>query len=132
VCCAAIFHNEGSRTAEYVVFDLGLAQEHQMGTENSPTAAANHSGAGRRLVASDNAKGAAVYAPDGNRLGRIKRVMADEATGEIVYAVVNFGLGSNIGFENNDSPVPWSLLAYNPRFDGFELKTASKQTAQRR
>lgn len=97
-----------------------------MGTENSPT------GAGRRLVDSDSAKGAAVYAPDGNRLGRIERVMADETTGEIVYAIVNFGLGSNIGFENDGHPVPWSLLTYNPRFDGYELKIAGKRTSQRR
>jgi hypothetical protein len=103
-----------------------------MGTENSPTAAANPSGARRRLVVSDNAKGAPVYAPDGNRLGRIDRVMADEATGEIVYAIVNFGLGSNIGFEADNHPVPWSLLRYNPRFDGYEVRIASKPTSQPR
>jgi hypothetical protein len=107
--------------------DLSQAQEHQMATENSATAAANQLGADRRLVASNNAKGAPVYAPDGNRLGRIERVMADAATGEIVYAIVNFGLGNSIGFETDDHPVPWSLLAYNPRFDGYELRIMNRK-----
>jgi len=51
------------------MFDLGLAQEHEMGTEQSfRTAAAGDIGGNRRLLASDNAKGAPVYAPDGNRM----------------------------------------------------------------
>jgi PRC-barrel domain len=104
-----------------------------MSTEQSlRTAAASNADSSRRLVASNNAKGAPVYAPDGNRLGRIEYVMADEATGEIAYAVVNFGLGSSIRFEIDHHPVPWSLLAYNPRFDGYELRVVDKQTPQRK
>lgn len=98
-----------------------------MGTENSPT----HSAAGRRLAVSDNAKGAPVYAPDGNRIGRIERVMADAATSEIVYAIVNFSPGKGIGFETNEHPVPWSLLTYNPRFDGYELRIAGEPASRR-
>jgi hypothetical protein len=108
-----------------------VAQEHEMGTEQSfRTAAAGDSGGNRRLVASDNAKGAPVYAADGNRLGRIEWVMADAATGEIAYAVVNFGLGSSIGFETDHHRVPWSLLAYNPRFDGYELRIADSRASR--
>jgi len=104
-----------------------------MGTEQSlRTAAPSNVGGNRRLVASNNAKGAPVYAPDGNRLGRIEYVMADEATGEIAYAIVNFGLGNTIEFETDHHPVPWSLLAYNPRFGGYELRIAERQTSQRR
>jgi hypothetical protein len=94
------------------------------------TAAASDSGGNRRLVASDNARGAPVYAADGNRLGRIEWVMADAATGEIAYAVVNFGLGSSIGFETDHHRVPWSLLAYNPRFDGYELRIADSRASR--
>ena len=99
-----------------------------MGTEQSfRTAAASDNSGNRRLVASDNAKGAPVYAADGNRLGRIEWVMADAATGEIAYAIVNFGLGNSIGFDADHHPVPWSLLAYNPRFGGYELRIANRQ-----
>jgi hypothetical protein len=102
-----------------------------MGTEQSfRTAAAGDSGGNRRLVASDNAKGAPVYAADGNRLGRIEWVMADAATGEIAYAVVNFGLGNSIEFETDHHRVPWSLLAYNPRFDGYELRIADSRASR--
>jgi hypothetical protein len=103
-----------------------------MGTEQSfRTAAASDIGGNRRLVASDNAKGAPVYAADGNRLGRIEWVMADAATGEIAYAIVNFGLGNSIGFETDHHRVPWSLLAYNPRFDGYELRIADSRASGR-
>ena len=101
-----------------------------MGIEQS-SATASHTGSSRRLVARNNAKGAPVYAPDGNRLGRIERVMVDEATGEIAYAIVNFGFGNSIGFESDHHPVPWSLLAYNPRFDGYELRISDKQASAR-
>jgi hypothetical protein len=102
-----------------------------MGTEqSSPIAAAGRIGASRRLVVSNKAKGAPVYAPDGNRLGRIERLMVDEATGEIVHAIVNFGFGNSIGSETDHHPVPWPLLAYNPRFDGYELRITNKQTSK--
>jgi sporulation protein YlmC with PRC-barrel domain len=93
-------------------------------------AAAGHIDGSRRLVASNNAKGTPVYAADGNRLGRIERVMVDEATGEIVCAIVNFGLGNSIAFEADHHPVPWSLLAYNPRFEGYELRIANRQASR--
>jgi sporulation protein YlmC with PRC-barrel domain len=104
-----------------------------MSTEQSlRTAASSNADGNRRLVASNNAKGAPVYAPDGNRLGRIEYVMADETTGEIAYAIVNFGLGNTIGFETDHHRVPWSLLVYNHRFDGYELRVADQRTSQRR
>jgi sporulation protein YlmC with PRC-barrel domain len=103
-----------------------------MGSEHSfPTAEASHVGEDHRLVASDNAKGTPVYAPDGNRLGRIERVMVDEASREIVYAIVDFRSGNSFGFEADQHPVPWSLLTYNPRFEGYELRIAGGQAPQR-
>jgi hypothetical protein len=27
-----------------------------------------------------------------------------------------------MSIEADEHPVPWSLLAYNPRFDGYELR----------
>jgi hypothetical protein len=113
------------------MIDFRLAQEHEMGTEQSfRPAAAGASAANHRLVASENAKGAPVYAADGNRLGRIEWLMADAATGEIAYAVVNFGLGNSIGFEIDHHRVPWSLLVYNPRFDGYELRIADGRASR--
>jgi hypothetical protein len=103
-------------------------REHRMGADRSfPAPPAGQGGAGRRLMASDHARGAFVYTPNGNRLGRIERVMVDEATGEIVQAVVRFALGNSIGMEADEHPVPWSLLRYNSAFDGYELRVADRQ-----
>jgi len=104
-----------------------------MGTEQSfrTAEAAGHADAKRHLVVRDNVKGAPVYTPGGNMLGRIEWVMADEATGEIAYAIVNFGSGKSIGFETDHHRVPWSLLVYNSRFDGYELRIANGRASQR-
>jgi hypothetical protein len=106
-------------------------QEHSMGADRSSHAAAGRNGESRRLIPSDHAQGAFVYAPSGNRIGRIERVMADEATGEIVHAVVRFTFGNSLGIEADQHPVPWSLLAYNPQFDGYELRIADRQDLHR-
>jgi hypothetical protein len=99
-----------------------------MGPDRSSSAAtANRTGGSRRLKASDHAKGAYVYAPDGNRLGRVERVMVDEETGEIVDAVVNFTFGNSLGIEAHQHTVPWPLLAYNSRFGGYELRVSDRR-----
>ena len=101
-----------------------------MGADRS-SQAADRSGESRRLIPSDHGKGASVYAPGGNRIGRIERVMADAATGEIDHAVVNFRFGNGLGIKADEHPVPWSLLAYNARFDGYELRIADTQALHR-
>ena len=98
---------------------------------NTSAATANRTGGSRRLMVSDHAKGAFVYAPNGNRLGRIERVMVDEATGEIVHAVVSFNLGNSMGIEADQHAVPWPVLAYNSRFGGYELRITDKQAFRR-
>jgi PRC-barrel domain len=98
-----------------------------MGADQSLWANAEPAHGSRRLVASDQGKGVFVYAPDGNRLGRIERVMVDAATGEVVHAVVSFASGNHLGIEADQHPVPWSLLAYNSRFGGYELGITDRQ-----
>jgi hypothetical protein len=102
-----------------------------MGGDGSFPAADDRAGGSRRLKASDHAKGASVYGPDGNRLGRIERVMVDEATGEIAHAVVSFSFKNNMGIEADEHPVPWSLLAYNSRFDGYVLRITDGRALRR-
>jgi PRC-barrel domain len=98
---------------------------------NTSAATAGRTGGSRRLAASDHAKGTFVYSPDGNRLGRIERVMVDEATGEIVDAVVSFRLGNGGHMEADEHTMPWSLLAYNSRFNGYELSIADREALRR-
>ncbi len=102
-----------------------------MGAERIFSAAAAGQAGGRRLVASDHAKGASVYTAEGNRLGRIERVMADATTGEIVHAVVRFTLGNSLGLEADEHTIPWPLLSYNPRFSGYELNITDRRALRR-
>jgi hypothetical protein len=92
---------------------------------------ANQTDGSRPLKVSGVAKGASVYAPDGNRLGRIERVMVDEATGEAVHAVVRFTFGNSMGIEADEHPIPWPLLTYNSRFGGYELRITGGLTPRR-
>jgi sporulation protein YlmC with PRC-barrel domain len=86
------------------------------------TTAAGQTGETKSLIVSDIAKGTPVYRPNGDRIGRIEGVMVTEATRKIVYAVVSFG--GHVSFGANHTQIPWSLLVYNPRFEGYELRIA--------
>ena len=77
------------------------------------------------LVASDRSKNVAVYNSAGQRIGRIRRVMVDKATAKIVSAIICMGSGTPTIFGPDCHTVPWSLLVYNPRFDGYEMKIGS-------
>ena len=48
-------------------------------------------------IASDRVEGTAVYGPDKERMGSIKRLMIDNTTGYVAYADLNFGGFLGIG-----------------------------------
>ena len=83
------------------------------------TAVASHTEA-EALILNNIGKGAPVYSPNGERIGRIEGVMVSEATRKIVYAVVSFG--RQVSFGANHSTIPWSLLVYSPKFEGYEIR----------
>ena len=51
----------------------------------------------RSLIASDKVEGTAVYRSNGDKLGRIERVMIDKETGKVAYALMSFGGFMGIG-----------------------------------
>ena len=72
-----------------------------------------------------------VYDTHGKRIGKVERLMIDKLTGEIAYAILSFGGFLSIGADHY--PIPWSMLTYNEKPDGFqvgltedELKNAPK------
>ena len=79
----------------------------------------------RSLIASDKVEGTAVYRPNGDKLGRIERVMIDKETGKVAYALMSFGGFMGIG--RDYYPLPWSLLKFNPRLDGYEINISGQQ-----
>jgi hypothetical protein len=79
----------------------------------------------RSLIASDKVEGTAVYRPNGDKLGRIERVVIDKETGKVAYALMSFGGFMGIG--RDYYPLLWSLLKFNPRLDGYEINISEQQ-----
>lgn len=77
------------------------------------------------LIASDKVEGTKVYRSNGDKIGNIDRVMIDKITGKVAYAVMSFG--GFLGMGEDYYPLPWSLLTYNPRLDGYEVNITDQQ-----
>ncbi|MET3970609.1 PRC-barrel domain-containing protein [Bradyrhizobium sp. S3.9.1] len=77
------------------------------------------------LIASDRVEGTAVYDAQGKRIGKVERLMIDKLTGRIAYAILSFGGFLGIGADHY--PIPWSMLTYNEKPDGFQLNVTEEQ-----
>lgn len=77
------------------------------------------------LIGSDKVEGTAVYRSNGEKIGSIERVMIDKLTGKVAYAVMSFG--GFLGIGEDYYPLPWSLLTYNPKLDGYEVNISEHQ-----
>jgi PRC-barrel domain len=77
------------------------------------------------LIGSDKVEGTAVYGSNGERVGKIQRVMIGKRSGKVGYAVMSFGGFMGIG--EDYYPLPWSLLTYNPQLEGYEVNISETQ-----
>ena len=77
------------------------------------------------LIASDRVEGTAVYDAHGKRIGKVERLVIDKASGRVAYAGLSFGGFLGIGEEYY--PIPWSMLTYNEKPDGFQLDVTEEQ-----
>ena len=91
-----------------------------MATQSTLEARETHS-----LIGSDKVEGTAVYRSNGDKVGTIARVMIDKLNGKVAYAVMSFGGFMGIG--EDYYPLPWSLLTYNPRLEGYEVNVGEEQ-----
>ena len=80
------------------------------------------------LIASDRIEGTLVRRPDGEKIGKIKRLMIDKESGTISYAVMSFG--GLFGLGDNYYQIPWSLLKYNQSLDAYESDIPDEQLAK--
>lgn len=90
-----------------------------------------HEGRTSSFMTSDRVEGMPVYDVHGKRIGKVERLMIDKLTGQIAYAILSFG--GFLGIGEDHYPIPWSMLTYNEKPDGFqvditeeELKSAPK------
>jgi PRC-barrel domain len=70
-----------------------------------------------RLISSNKVVGSAVYNRRGEHLGDIYGLMMDKLTGRVAYAVMSFG--GFLGIGESYHPLPWRMLNYDPRQDGY-------------
>ncbi|WP_354233095.1 PRC-barrel domain-containing protein [Bradyrhizobium sp. I1.8.5] len=70
-------------------------------------------------------EGMPVYDARGMRIGKVERLMIDKLTGRIAYAILSFG--GFLGIGADQYPVPWSMLTYNDKPDGFQLNVTEEQ-----
>jgi sporulation protein YlmC with PRC-barrel domain len=77
------------------------------------------------MIGSDKVEGTAVYRSNGEKIGKIQRVMIGKQSGKVGYAVMSFGGFMGIG--EDYYPLPWSLLTYNPQLEGYEVNISETQ-----
>ncbi|RZL89701.1 MAG: PRC-barrel domain containing protein [Variovorax sp.] len=69
------------------------------------------------VISSDRVEGTTVYNPAGDKLGTIDDLMIDKVSGQVRYAVMEFG--GFLGMGTDRYPVPWSMLKYDTAQDGY-------------
>ena len=89
---------------------------------------ANQKAPDHPLIASDRIEGTLVRRHNGEKIGRIERLMIDKTSGTITYAVMSFG--GLFGLGDNHYQIPWSLLKYNQSLDAYESDIPDEQLAK--
>ena len=71
----------------------------------------------RNVISSERVEGTTVYATNGDKLGTIDDLMIDKVSGQVCYAVLEFG--GFLGIGTDRYPVPWSMLDYDTSLEGY-------------
>ena len=69
------------------------------------------------VISSDRVEGTTVYNTAGDKLGTIDDLMIDKLSGEVRYAVMEFG--GFLGMGTDRYPIPWNVLKYDTSQDGY-------------
>ena len=77
------------------------------------------------LIGSDKVEGTAVYDAKSEHMGSIERVMIDKVSGQVAYAVLQFG--GFLGLGSDYYPIPWESLKYDTRLGGYRLNMTEAQ-----
>ena len=69
------------------------------------------------VISSDRVEGTTVYNQAGDKLGTIDDLMIDKVSGQVRYAVMEFG--GFLGMGADRYPIPWGMLTYDTSQDGY-------------
>ncbi len=88
------------------------------------------------VISSDRVEGTTVYNTAGEKLGTIDDLMIDKISGQVRYAVMEFG--GFLGMGTDRYPIPWNMLDYDTSQEGYvvpldkatlEARRAIRETA---
>lgn len=69
------------------------------------------------VISSDRVQGTHVYGTSGDKLGSIDGLMIDKRSGQVRYAVLEFG--GFLGLGADRYPLPWQMLKYDTTLEGY-------------
>jgi len=69
------------------------------------------------VISSDEVEGTKVYNTAGEKLGSVDDLMIDKVSGQIRYAVLEFG--GFLGMGTDRYPLPWNMLKYDTAKEGY-------------
>ena len=69
------------------------------------------------VISSERVEGTKVYNAAGEKLGSIDELMIDKISGQVRYAVLEFG--GFLGMGTDRYPIPWDMLKYDTTQDGY-------------
>lgn len=69
------------------------------------------------VISSDRVEGTNVYSTSGDKLGSIDGLMISKLSGQVRYAVLEFG--GFLGIGTDRYPLPWSMLKYDTQREGY-------------
>lgn len=78
-----------------------------------------------QVISSDRVEGTAVYNGNSDKLGSIDDLMIDKRSGQVRYAVLEFG--GFLGMGTDRYPLPWSMLKYDTSLDGYVVPVSKSQ-----
>ncbi len=76
-------------------------------------------------IDSDRVVGTNVYNSSGDKLGSVDSLMIDKQSGQVRFAVMEFG--GFLGMGTDRFPVPWSMLEYDTSNDGYVVPLSKDQ-----
>ena len=69
------------------------------------------------VISSDRVEGTKVFNEAGDKLGSVDELMIDKRSGQVRYAVLEFGGFLGMGTERY--PLPWNMLKYDTALEGY-------------
>lgn len=69
------------------------------------------------VISASDVEGTKVYNTAGEKLGSIDDLVIDKLSGQVRYAVLEFG--GFLGVGTDRYPLPWSMLKYDTSQDGY-------------